>query len=293
MTEFVNVTGGRIAYDLIGDGPLVLLSHGIGDRRQAYRHLAPRLAASGYRVVNVDLRGHGESSMDWPSVTGKAAISRTDVACDLVEVIKHFGGPAVIVGHSISGGAATIAAATAPKLVAGIVEIGPFTLVQKLNVAALLTVRRYRRGMVRLGATQMLKSLRWWFRYLDVAYPSKPDDYAEYMEALAAKLREPGRMAEFMKTGNSTPADAQAQLPNVACQALVIMGTLEPDFADPRAEGEAVVAAMPPGVGRLAMVEGTGHYPHAEKPDATAELILRFLATQVPDSWRGLSRRVN
>lgn len=293
MTEFVNVTGGRIAYDLIGDGPLVLLSHGIGDRRQAYRHLAPRLAASGYRVVNVDLRGHGESSMDWPSVTGKAAISRTDVACDLIEVIEHFGGPAVIVGHSISGGAATIAAATAPKLVAGIVEIGPFTLVQKLNVAALLTVRRYRRGMVRLGATQMLKSLRWWFRYLDVAYPSKPDDYAEYMEALAAKLREPGRMAEFMKTGNSTPADAQAQLPNVACQALVIMGTLEPDFADPRAEGEAVVAAMPPGVGRLAMVEGTGHYPHAEKPDATAELILRFLATQVPDSWRGLSRRVN
>lgn len=294
MTEFVNLTGGRIAYDVIGDGPLVLLSHGIGDRRQAYRHLAPRLAAAGHRVVNVDIRGHGESSLDWPSVTGKAAISRTDVAGDLVEVIEHFGGPAVIVGHSISGGAATIAAATAPEAVAGIVEIAPFTRVQKLDMAALLRVRRYRRGMVRLlGAALVLRSLRSWFRYLDVAYPSKPDDHAEYLEALAVTLREPGRMTEFMKTGKSTPADAQAQLPNVVRPALVIMGTLDPDFADPRAEADAVVAAMPPGVGQVATVEGAGHYPHAEKPDATAELILRFLATQVPDARRGLSRRVN
>ena len=67
------------------------------------------------------------------------------------------------------------------------------------------------------------------------------------MAALAAKLREPGRMAEFMKTGKSTPADAGAQLPNVRCPALVIMGTLDPDFADPRAEGDAIVAAMPAG----------------------------------------------
>ncbi|HEY3882679.1 MAG TPA: alpha/beta hydrolase [Trebonia sp.] len=287
MTEFMDVAGGRIAYDVTGDGPLVLLSHGMGDQRQAFRHLAPRLAAAGYRVVSADMRGHGESSMDWESVTGKAAISRTDVAGDLIEVIKHFGGPAVIVGHSLSGGAATIAAATAPDAVAGIVEIDPFTRVQKLDAGALLTTRRYRHGMVRLGATIMFRSLWWWFRYLDAAYPSKPDDYAEYMAALAARLREPGRMAEFMKTSRSTPADAQAQLPNVSCPALVIMGALEPDFADPAAEGAAVVAAMPPGVGQSVTVAGAGHYPHAEKPDATAELILRFLAARVRESSTG------
>ena len=44
MTEFLEVAGGRIAYDVTGEGPLVVLSHGIGDRRQAYRFLAPRLA---------------------------------------------------------------------------------------------------------------------------------------------------------------------------------------------------------------------------------------------------------
>jgi pimeloyl-ACP methyl ester carboxylesterase len=114
-------------------------------------------------------------------------------------------------------------------------------------------------------------------RYLDVAYPTKPADYAEYMAALAAKLREPGRMAEFMKTGKSTPADAAAQLPNVARPALVIMGSLDPDFADPRAEGEAVVAAMPAGIGTVAMADGGGHYPHAQQPDEVAALVIPFL----------------
>ena len=57
MTEFVDVPGGRIAYDLAGAGPLVVLSHGIGDRRQAYRFPAPMLAQAGYRVASADLRG--------------------------------------------------------------------------------------------------------------------------------------------------------------------------------------------------------------------------------------------
>ena len=277
MTEFLEVAGGRIAYDVTGEGPLVVLSHGIGDRRQAYRFLAPRLAQAGYRVANADLRGHGESSMDWKSVTGTEAISRTDVAGDLLALIRHLSGPAVIVGHSISGGAATIAAAMEPELVSGIVEINPFTKTQKVSLGSLVRIRRYRRGMTLLAGTQIFKSLSVWMRYLDVAYPAKPADYDDYMAALAAKLREPGRMAEFMKTGKSTPADAGAQLPNISCPALIVMGTLDPDFAEPRAEGDAIVAAMPSGLGTVAMVNGAGHYPHAQSPDEVAALVIPFL----------------
>ena len=277
MTEYLDVEGGRIAYDVTGTGPLVVLSHGIGDRRQAYRFLAPKLAQAGYRVVSADLRGHGESSMGWKSVTGTEAITRTDIAGDLLSLIRHLGGPAVIVGHSISGGAATIAAAQEPGLVSAIVEINPFTKTQKTSLSGLVRNRRYRRGGLRLMGTQMFRSLRMWLRYLDVAYPTKPADYAEYMAALAAKLREPGRMAEFMKTGKSTPADAEAQLPNITSPALVIMGRLDPDFPDPRAEGDAIVAAMPAGLGTVAMVEGAGHYPHAQSPDAVAALVIGFL----------------
>jgi pimeloyl-ACP methyl ester carboxylesterase len=270
MTEFLDVPGGRIAYDVTGSGPLVVLSHGIGVRRQDYRFLAPILAQAGYRVANADLRGHGESSMGWASIT------RTDIAGDLLALIGQLGGPAVIIGHSISGGAATIAAATRPDLVAGIVEINPFTRVPKTDLGALLRIRRYRRCGFLLTGTRVFRSLGLFMRYLNLAYPAKPADYNEYMAALAAKLREPGRMAEFMKTFKS-PADAQAQLPNVRCPALVIMGTLDPDFAGPQAEGDAIVAAMPAGVGTVAMVDGAGHYPHAQSPDGVAELVIPFL----------------
>src|SRR5499425_645660 len=184
MTEFLDVPGGRIAYDVTGSGPLVVLSHGIGDRRQAYRFLAPMLAQAGYRVASADLRGHGESSMGW------ASINNTDVAGDLLALIGHLGGPAVIAGHSLSGGAATIAAAKEPDLVAGVVEINPFTRKVQYSLGGLLRVRRYRRCAFLLGGTPLFRSLGLWLRYLDLAYPAKPADYNEYMAALAAGLRE-------------------------------------------------------------------------------------------------------
>ncbi|MFI7002168.1 alpha/beta fold hydrolase [Nocardia sp. NPDC050175] len=278
MTQYVDIDGGRIAYDEIGTGPLVVLSHGMGVDRRAYQNLIPLLADAGYRVVNTDMRGHGESSMNWASETGKAAISRTDVAEDLLAVIEKLGGgPAVIVGHSLSGGSATIAAARRPDLVRAIVEINPFTLTQKIDIGALLTNSHHRRGMVPLMGTMIFKSLRLWLKYLSVAIPIKNADYDEYLAGVAARLREPGRMAEFMKTGQSTPADAEAQAPNVTQPALIIMGAIDPDFPSPQAEGERIVAALPAGLGSLAMIDGSGHYPHFDSAERTAEVILPFL----------------
>ena len=276
MTEFLDIKGGRIAYDVAGEGPLIVLSHGIGDRRQAYRFLAPELARAGFRVAAADMRGHGESSEgDWKS------ISRTDVAGDLVALIRHLGGPAVIVGHSLSGGAATIAAATAPDLVSGVVEIGPFTRKVHYSLGGLLRVRRYRRGTLAMTGVLVRHSLGSWMRYLDVAYPHKPADYDAYMAALRAKLSEPGRMAEFLKTMKSSPADAGDALPRISCPALVIMGTEDPDWADPQAEAEGIIAAMPAGLGAVAMIKGGGHYLHAQCPDEVAALTTNFIRNRV------------
>src|SRR5215472_4890698 len=110
-TEYVDVEGGRIAYEVVGHGPLVVLSPGMADIRSSYRFLAPLIAHAGYRVASVDLRGHGESSTGWDSY------SHADTAGDLIAVIRKLDGPAVIVGQSFSGGATTIAAATHPDLV--------------------------------------------------------------------------------------------------------------------------------------------------------------------------------
>ena len=61
-TLFLDHANGRIAYDVIGAGPLVICVPSMGDVRGEYRFLAPRLAQAGYRVVTMDVRGHGESS---------------------------------------------------------------------------------------------------------------------------------------------------------------------------------------------------------------------------------------
>src|ERR1700712_1232260 len=106
MTEHLSIGNNRIAYDLTGEGPLVVLANGIGDSRHSYRFIAPALAAAGYRVANVDIRGCGDSSLGWEGY------SRTDIAGDLVAIVRHLGGgPAVVLGQSISGGGAAIAAA--------------------------------------------------------------------------------------------------------------------------------------------------------------------------------------
>ncbi|MEU4399201.1 alpha/beta fold hydrolase [Micromonospora orduensis] len=271
MTEHLTVDGGTIAYEVTGEGPLVVLAHGMGDSREAYRFVAPPLVAAGYRVAAVDLRGCGESSVRWPSY------SRTDIAGDLLAVIRHLGGPAVLVGHSISGGAATIAAAQAPDLVTGIVELAPFTRKQSIRLGD-LRVGRYRRGMVRLLGAGLLGSVPLWRSYLEVAYPGrKPADWTARMARVDAMMREPGRMKAMQKMGQSAPVDAGAQLANVRCPVLIVEGTLDPDWADPRAEGEAIVAALPAGLGRLETIEGAGHYPHVQYPDEVTSLVLTFL----------------
>jgi pimeloyl-ACP methyl ester carboxylesterase len=88
-------------------------------------------------------------------------------------------------------------------------------------------------------------------------------------------------MAEFLKTLKTSPADAGDALPRISCPALVIMGTEDPDWADPRAEAEGIVAEMPAGAGAIAMIERGGHYPHAQCPDEVARLVTSFLRDRV------------
>jgi pimeloyl-ACP methyl ester carboxylesterase len=273
MTEYLAVDAGTIAYEVEGAGPLVVLAHGMGDHRAAYRVLIPQLIAAGYRVAAVDLRGCGESSTGW------ADWSRTAIAGDLLAVIRHLGGPAVLVGHSISGGAATIAAAQEPELITALVELGPFTRKQSMGLGDLRS-KRLRQGLLRLMKATVLGSVPAWRSYLEVAYPGvKPTDFAERLDRVEAMLREPGRMKALQGMGRSAPVDAGAQLGHVRCPVLVVMGTDDPDWADPRAEGSAIVEALPVGLGRLEMIEGAGHYPHDQYPDQVLSLMLSFLRT--------------
>lgn len=273
MTHHLTIGTETLAYDLEGEGPLVVLAHGMGDSRRSYRFLVPGLVAAGYRVANLDLRGCGGSSTGWDGW------SRTDIAGDLVALVRHLGGPAVIVGQSISGGAATIAAATAPDVVVGLVELAPFTRTQSVSLGGLVMAPRYRKGMLRLMRMGLFGSTSAWASYLDLAVPAKPADWDAELARIVSTLGEPGRMKALQGMGRTSPADAGAQLGHVTCPVLVVEGGLDPDWTDPRAEGEAVVAALPAGLGQLAVIEQAGHYPHTETPDEVLRLALPFLAT--------------
>ena len=119
-TQFLQLPDGKIAYDDAGSGPLVVCVPGMGDLRGEYRFLTMQLAGEGFRVVTMDVRGHGESSVDWDdySVVG--------VGRDILALIHQLdAGPAVIVGNSMAAGAAVWAAAEVPEQVRGLVLIGP------------------------------------------------------------------------------------------------------------------------------------------------------------------------
>ncbi|MFO7633410.1 MAG: alpha/beta hydrolase [Caldilinea sp.] len=261
-TQYLTHHTGRIAYDDSGSGPLVLCAPSMGDVRAEYRFLAPPLVAASYRVVTMDLRGLGESSTQWDD------FSVAGVGSDLLALIRHLdSGPAVIVGASMAAGAAVWAAAETPELVAGLVLIGPFVRGETSAANALLYSALFNR----------LWGVAAWKWYYSTLYPTrKPADFAVYTAALGANLKEPGRLEALQAMMHASKAASAERVGSVSAPALALMGSKDPDFSDPEAEAQWVAGAVH---GRYTMIDGAGHYPHAEMPETTAPLIAEFLQT--------------
>jgi pimeloyl-ACP methyl ester carboxylesterase len=111
VTIFFEGEGGiRIAGDSFGPatGPLVTLAHGGGQTRHSWRDTADGLAIRGYRVISIDLRGHGESG--WAPA---ASYYLPCYAADLERVARANASTKgiTLVGASLGGMASTVAAA--------------------------------------------------------------------------------------------------------------------------------------------------------------------------------------
>lgn len=268
--KYLELNGGKIAYEDAGSGPLVVCVPSMGDLRGEYRFLVPQLVSSGYRAVTVDVRGHGESSPAWPAYDVGA------IGSDLVELIRGLGaGPAVIVGTSMAAGAGVWAAAEAPERVRALVLVDPF-------------VRGEGAWWNRLLFT-LLFARPWgpsvWLRYYASLYPTrKPGDFAAYAAALQANLQEPGRMEALLHMMNASKAASESRLPQVKAPVLVLMGSKDPDFKDPEAEARWVAEHLN---GTYKMIPDAGHYPHAEMPEVTAPLIVSFIQSLQPSVSTG------
>ena len=114
---------GRLRGETIGEGAPVVLLHGITATRRQVVHGSNVLARDGYRMVQYDARGHGESE---PAPDGTGYGSPQNVT-DLRLVIEELVGdrPFVLGGSSMGSHTAVAYALESPEQIAGLVVIGP------------------------------------------------------------------------------------------------------------------------------------------------------------------------
>jgi pimeloyl-ACP methyl ester carboxylesterase len=113
----------EIRGEAVGEGPPIVLCHGITATRHSVIHGSRRLERAGHTVISYDARGHGESD---PAPPG-SDYGYPELRGDLSAVIKEQagGGPVLLAGHSMGAHTAVGFALEDPVRVAGLVVIGP------------------------------------------------------------------------------------------------------------------------------------------------------------------------
>jgi non-heme chloroperoxidase len=107
MHTWTGAGGLTIAGDTWGnaEGPLVVLQHGGGQTRHAWKGAGETLGKAGYHAVAFDARGHGDSGWAPPDQYGQDYMVQ-----DLLCVVKALGGQRpVLVGASMGGGVSLLA----------------------------------------------------------------------------------------------------------------------------------------------------------------------------------------
>jgi pimeloyl-ACP methyl ester carboxylesterase len=112
---FTGASGNRLMADVFGDrGPAVLLLHGGGQTRHAWRKTAERLGEAGWTAYALDQRGHGDS--DW---VADGAYAFADFAADTAAVAaalaSRSGERPAVVGASLGGIASLLAEGEAER----------------------------------------------------------------------------------------------------------------------------------------------------------------------------------
>ena len=266
----IKAAGLYLAADVGGpeDGPPVILSHGGGQTRFAWGKAAGVLAAGGYRVVSVDLRGHGES--DWAS---DRDYTLATMAEDLKAVAGAFDRAPALVGASLGGLASLYALSTGleasalvlvdivPKFKAeGAAKIGAFMAANPDGFASLEeaadAVSAYMPHRPRpKDVSGLKKNLRekegrlYW--HWDPAFITGP------------------RSAE----GHRLAVSLDAVMADVTAPTLLVRG-MTSDIVDE--EGVRHMREMMPHA-QFADVQGAGHMVAGDKNDAFNEAVIAFL----------------
>ncbi|MFN8672702.1 MAG: alpha/beta hydrolase [Candidatus Sericytochromatia bacterium] len=255
---------GNIIYeDFGGNGETILCLPSLGDIRQEYRFLVTILKEKGYRVITMDLRGHGDSD------TSFSSYSADNIADDIIALLEKLAIKKVnLIGCSISGGAIASVSARRSDLVNKIIMINPFAR-EMPNSNFIITIGK------------ILLTRPWgvfvWGLYYKSLYPTfKPNDFSNYLTYLKNTLAKKERLEATIKMFSASKKNIESLLNKVTQDNMIIMGEKDIDFSNPLAEAELLSSML----GKKAIIkvlDKLGHYPHAENPEITGKLILDFL----------------
>ncbi len=254
----------RIHVLTVGDGPPLVLLHGLGGSLMTWQGVADPMSQR-HRVILVDLPGHGASSAPDPSDCDYSPVALARAIADAVAAVCDE--PAVVAGHSLGGAVAALVATTSPHLVARLVLIDPAGAGDDADPELMRLIEAEATG----GGSREILELFFHDRALVTS-----TGVAEHSRMLA----QPGvhaavrAVARSSFDGAAQRIDVRPALADIDVPVLVIWGAEDRVFHV--AQADALSVAIPDA--QVEIVAGAGHVPHLERPDAVAALIDAFLA---------------
>ncbi|MDQ3031001.1 MAG: alpha/beta fold hydrolase [Myxococcota bacterium] len=268
----VDVGGCEVAFGELGEGPPIVMLHGLGDTHHTFRRIAPALAKR-HRVLMPDLPGHGSSGRP-----EDAPYDAPWYASTIASFMERVGVPsAAICGHSLGGGIALTMLQEHPERIERLALIAPGGMGREiswwLRLSALPMTRALLGCLVaRRFATRM--AVRWGPARFARPEPEELERYAQIaaLPGTAVALHRTISACLDMRGQRTTFWDAAgslASLPPIA----VLWGERDPIV--PFAHAEAVMARL-----LHASVHGyagCGHFPHLDDPARVARDLSDFL----------------
>src|SRR5947209_14149463 len=266
--RFAEVKGVRMRYFVGGDGPPLVLVHGLGGAASNWSELAPLLLER-HRLLVPDLPGHGGS-------TALPAVAGLEPFADRVALVAEREGmlPAAVVGHSLGGMVVLRMALRRPEDVSALVlaagaglSVGNLWGRNMLSVFSTIRPGRLAaRYRGRVSRSPLLRRLV--FGFVSVADPVGLTD--EAVEGfLAAQLLHTDVDGAWRALRADDP---RQELEAVRCPVLVLWGS--EDVQLPLDDAFAYTRRLR---ARLRVIPGCGHLLIAERPEPCADAIETFL----------------
>ncbi len=272
--------GRRLAYYDEGEGPAVLLVHGITNSARSWQPVAERLCRAGHRVLVPDLPGHGDSDRHRGdhSLGANASTLRDLLLAAEVDRVT-------VVGHSLGGGIVLQFAYQWPDMIERIGLVDSGGLGREVSLFIRAATLPFAERVIGLGASRPITRTGEVIGSALARLGMHPSpDRAEVISGLVS-LGDRRRREAFVRTARSvvSPAGQRVNATDRLYLAegiptLIAWGDRDPII--PVEHGREAHAQMPGS--RFEVFEGAGHFPQLSDPDRFAALLADWIASTEP-----------